>query len=491
MEEIKLILDLRENQCTTGLLVKGPERSELITGKIFDIRKDITTNANVYDPTAVADLSFYRELEGKAYWQPVSKRALRSGNSNKFEVIENLFEEPLKRLEKLLPKTLGSLLNCTGFKQYLRQSSSVLVLIDQPKIRRVLEDFLSKLDQPVHVRVISKAVSNMLGDMSGFALLDPDSKEIPQEGSSWLCEIRELPGKRQYTWHNKKFVFEVVDKTTEELSSVTSWKSTEELKRTGEALFALVWQERLSGVLRLKRVYKQVRIGLLTGLTLLLLIGAGMWAMAHLPVAFNNTPTPPSTVASISYSASPTTTSSPNPTATETNTPTPLPSPTPIRPRTIVTSNLRTGPSTDFTVVTVLKPGVFVLPIESDLDGTWWHVRIMGQDFEGWIHTDLLSGTVELRPIPTASVETRTTVASNLRAGPSTDFTVITLLEVGTVVSPIESALNDTWWRVEVVEQDIEGWIYTDLLSGTDQVGPIATASVVPSSPTPEATSEP
>ena len=186
------------------------------------------------------------------------------------------------------------------------------------------------------------------------------------------------------------------------------------------------------------------------------------------------------------------------PTAVRTSMPSPTLSPTPVMLRTSASSNLWAGPGTNFAIVVALESGTSVLPLGANSDSTWWHVSIPGQKVEGWIDTDSLSGVEDsgvistaswIPPSPTPSPTPempRTTISSNLRAGPSTDFAVVTVLEPGTTVLPLETNSDGTWWHVSIPGQETEGWIYTELLSGVEEVGVVPTASWIPPSPTPQ-----
>ena len=98
-------------------------------------------------------------------------------------------------------------------------------------------------------------------------------------------------------------------------------------------------------------------------------------------------------------------------------------------------------------------------------------------------------------PTPTPAIS-RTTVRSNLRAGPDTTFDVLTVLEPDTAVTPIERTPDGVWWHVSVADRGSgrwTGWIHASLLSPVQGLASIPTATWIPPSPAPEraSTSQP
>jgi serine/threonine protein kinase len=78
-------------------------------------------------------------------------------------------------------------------------------------------------------------------------------------------------------------------------------------------------------------------------------------------------------------------------------------SPTPMLPWTTTWAHLFTEPDTSSAVVAVLEPHTRLTPIERTRDGAWWHVRVVGEETQGWMYATLLSDVEDLGPIPTAS----------------------------------------------------------------------------------------
>jgi len=149
--------------------------------------------------------------------------------------------------------------------------------------------------------------------------------------------------------------------------------------------------------------------------------------------------------------------------------------------------NLRSSASTDSNILSTVVAGTSVEVLEHNPAG-WSRVRVSGTG--GFIRSDFLtrggngsawSGAAASTSSASVSVGTlRTTAVVNVRAGPSTDTSVITTLARGTSVEVIENQSNG-WSSIK--HNSTSGFIRSDLLtSGTgSQAAPstLRTTSVV------------
>jgi len=120
---------------------------------------------------------------------------------------------------------------------------------------------------------------------------------------------------------------------------------------------------------------------------------------------------------------------------------------------------MRSGPSTETSILTTLTRGTSVDVVEVQANG-WTSVRHGGAN--GFIRSDLLTdGTGTAQATPSTL---RTTAVVNLRSGPSTGHRVITTIAASTNVNVITQQ-SDGWSKVR--HNGTEGFIRSDLLSAT------------------------
>jgi len=122
--------------------------------------------------------------------------------------------------------------------------------------------------------------------------------------------------------------------------------------------------------------------------------------------------------------------------------------------RTTGTVNLRSGPSTNSSVIRSLSPGTGVEVLEKQSNG-WSSVRHNGTN--GFILSDLLTDSTS----GGTGTTLRTVTGVNFRTGPSTNHSVIMLLPVNTSIEVLEQQSNG-WSRVRYSGN--EGYIRSDLL---------------------------
>jgi len=138
--------------------------------------------------------------------------------------------------------------------------------------------------------------------------------------------------------------------------------------------------------------------------------------------------------------------------------------------RTTAVVNLRSGSSTDTTVLKSLARGTSVEVLEKQTNG-WSNVRHDGTT--GFIRSDLLTdGTGTTQAAPSTL---RTTALVRLRSGPSTEHRTITTIAASTSVEVLQ--YNPDGWS-SVKHNSIEGFIRSDFLSeagATSSAAAIAT----------------
>jgi len=135
--------------------------------------------------------------------------------------------------------------------------------------------------------------------------------------------------------------------------------------------------------------------------------------------------------------------------------------------------NIRTGPSTDESIIKAVGPGTVVELISHDPAG-WSNIRLGGT--EGYIKSSYLAWVSQNmdQPVPLSEnaepnpdKSYRTIGSVNLRAGPSTNASIVKLLEPATAVDVFEYD-PDGWSKVRA-DRSL-GYIRSDLLIKAGQV---------------------
>ena len=168
----------------------------------------------------------------------------------------------------------------------------------------------------------------------------------------------------------------------------------------------------------------------------------------------------------------PTFTPTPTITPTPTLTPTPTPTPLPTYVAEIIGElvNLRSGPGSDYEVLTIIPLGDEVELVGKTADGEWILVRT-NEGQEGWIYRELLQPETDAKmavltppPTPTPGPPQIIVELANLRSGPGAVYDLITMLPQGAIFVP--EARNETGdWVYGATPEGETGWLYTALLS--------------------------
>ncbi len=125
------------------------------------------------------------------------------------------------------------------------------------------------------------------------------------------------------------------------------------------------------------------------------------------------------------------------------------------------TINIRTGPSTDYSRITLVYTGRQVTIL--DEENGWYHIQFDGVD--GYIFGQYLK---EITPTPQPSEPTEPTVQTgtvvggtiNIRTGPSTDYDRITLVYTGRQVTILGE--ENGWYHIQF--DNVDGYIYGQYL---------------------------
>ena len=129
--------------------------------------------------------------------------------------------------------------------------------------------------------------------------------------------------------------------------------------------------------------------------------------------------------------------------------------------------NVRSGPSTSYSVTTKLYKGDKVEILETS---NGWHKIKASNGKIGWVSGDYIKVSSGSTSQPSTSTTTATVTADslNVRSGAGTSYSVITKLSKGTVVDVIESASNG--WKKIKTSGGTTGWASGDYLT-TGSVG--------------------
>lgn len=131
--------------------------------------------------------------------------------------------------------------------------------------------------------------------------------------------------------------------------------------------------------------------------------------------------------------------------------------------------NLRSGPGTSNTVLTVLAPSEAVTA-SGQTSGGWYEVTT-SKGVTGWVYQSYLrtadtaapaAPLADTQPAPTASGQATTTAAVNVRSGPGTDYATVGVAAKGSAL-PTTGKTSGGW--TEVVWSGQARWISTSYLT--------------------------
>ncbi len=133
--------------------------------------------------------------------------------------------------------------------------------------------------------------------------------------------------------------------------------------------------------------------------------------------------------------------------------------------------NVRSGPSTSYSVTTKLYKGNKVQILETS---NGWHKIKTSSGSTGWVSASYISvsssGGNTSQPATSTSKATVTADSLNVRSGAGTNYSVITKISKGTVVDVLESASNG--WKKIKTSSGTTGWVSGSYLtSGSTSTG--------------------
>lgn len=131
--------------------------------------------------------------------------------------------------------------------------------------------------------------------------------------------------------------------------------------------------------------------------------------------------------------------------------------------------NVRSGPSVDFGVVTVIYKGQVVGLLGRFHANNWVNIRL-SNGLEGWVNSVYLNSNVPVNelpvigtpaPVPPANVTPTavvTTGALNIRSGPGPLFPILTVARQGEQLALLGRNSAGSWLKVRTAS-NIEGWV--------------------------------
>ncbi len=131
--------------------------------------------------------------------------------------------------------------------------------------------------------------------------------------------------------------------------------------------------------------------------------------------------------------------------------------------RTTAALNMRSGPGTQFGVVTVLQP--FTPVIITAENGDWLTITASGR--QGFVHKNFVTVNPEpdadhLEESPAAADTGRTKTIVNLRAGPGREHRFKRRLPANTAVNMIRKV--GTWYKVQLPPNGLKGYIHENFV---------------------------
>lgn len=138
----------------------------------------------------------------------------------------------------------------------------------------------------------------------------------------------------------------------------------------------------------------------------------------------------------------------------------------PVGPSAVITAgqlNVRTGPGPGYGIVATLNQWETVDLVGRTSNLAWVKIEISGTEMTGWISSRyikanvLISSLPILMDMPPWAVVTTGTL--NVRSGPGSEFTVLTTVPQGRMITLIGRTADNSW--VKVVANGVEGWVTT------------------------------
>ncbi|MEO6063385.1 MAG: SH3 domain-containing protein, partial [Thermoflexales bacterium] len=153
---------------------------------------------------------------------------------------------------------------------------------------------------------------------------------------------------------------------------------------------------------------------------------------------------------------------------------------------TVAALNVRSGPSTNATILGGLQGGARVSTTGKSEDGLWWKISFNGEPAFIYAEYATVGGSFAPDQSPAAPASGAVSVAVpalNVRAAPGLSGEVIGLLAGGTTLTPRGRSTDGGWFKIDYV--GATGWIYAALTSAPGAAGaaPAAPAAPRPAAP--------
>lgn len=138
----------------------------------------------------------------------------------------------------------------------------------------------------------------------------------------------------------------------------------------------------------------------------------------------------------------------------------------PTGPTAVITTgrlNVREGPGPGYAVVGVVSQWDVVDLLGRTGDLAWVNIKLPGSAVKGWISSRYIDPDVLISSLPvlmqTPPWAVVTTGTLNVRSGPGSEFTVLTTVNKGRMITLIGRTADNAW--VQVVANGVEGWVTT------------------------------
>lgn len=225
-----LVIDLRFNRCSIGLLSYGPGSETMWVTRPVETFVDPLTSPHSKDEVS---LSFFRKI-GERSWNPVEMEIIEE-LPDTYEVIESLFNAPDEYLDKQFPRIMNHLLK-TPLKEF--KDIPLLFLVDTERAKSLIDNLLEKKSRKSEVKLLTRESEYY----AGFTLIDITNGTLPKRNEKYLCQIEESEEKRisVFTWMGISFRYEEASNSGQ--LDVRYWDSMNKMIRVGAALYALLWQ---------------------------------------------------------------------------------------------------------------------------------------------------------------------------------------------------------------------------------------------------------
>lgn len=250
-----LVVDLRNRQFAIAHMYLGEMELDWESNNI-----DYWLDPETYNSAFEVDLSFFRE-EGAKGWRFTRRSDLDklSTNVKKLPYLFDLTDEQLKADKSLLRLFYNEIKNARN-----DALDPLLFLYDDEKAVPLIQE-LCKIfpDDPSKTRPESKYyLLRQKDSLEGYALLNPESPDLPIKNSHFTCQISNDKGQIEYLsfrWDGTRFN-ELCEAPAMQLGKGKNWKRRKDLERAGAAAFALIWSQKLAAVVagELEKLQKEV-----------------------------------------------------------------------------------------------------------------------------------------------------------------------------------------------------------------------------------------